>query len=508
MASSWKNGKSEHSHKQQQSIHDTIHLLLSLLSECGMPRVPSECFRRAKYNKVDAASDDLSKLTFYVMQVLMVLDGDMCDGNVTTMAYPPITASNLSTVQTILRHYMFELGYKREEFYVPIEAVGSREILLAFAWLLHRTSFFSKLSNHFIAIANTIEVPLRSASKHLIEHVMEENRVIGCELESTIAALRKCAESTSQTDRCIEALHQLVWLKGKLTTKFKSVQGLCSAYHSMANKVHKSTCANSTLSRRQGGKGHLSTHEVFLLRYPTQMKSYLAKLRRCVSVLQKIVQWQDCEPLFWQWMESILDMQEEEKERKMNQDRKEEGSDDINVVVTELEDVPALTDTVQKQREEFEDLLAKSKHRIDRVEHVWSQKLRILHNTDISSKLQFFRKQLQYEYPITVQSTNQTALVSSTVEQMNSIDCPVYAPSQAIVERPRHMFPTSVQLQQQGSDTMHIQALGRRLQAILNEVAVLDRVIKGKKTEIKDAVESLEKWLPASVCKIESNADL
>lgn len=492
-SSSWKKGKPEHQHKQQQSIRDTIHLLLSLLSECGMPRVPSECFRRAKYNRSDAA-EDLGKLTFYLMQALMVLDGNMCDGNMNTIAYLPITASNLSKVQTILRHYMLELGYEREAFYLP--NVGSQEMLLAFAWLLHRSFFFAKLSSHFLTLASTSEIPLKSASKHLIEHVLEENRVMGCELESIMAQFKS---PDTQTDSCIEALHKLVWFKGKLETKLKSVQGLCSAYHSMADKIHKSTCMNSSLSM-DAGKGHLSTHEVFLLRYPTQMKSYLAKLKRCVSVLQKVIQWQNCESLFWQWMESILDMQEEEKEKK--------SGEDGDVEVYERIDVPTLTATVKKQQEEFEDLLARSKHRIDRVEHVWSHKSQILHHKDVNSKLHHLRNQLQFEYPITVQRTNRTALVSSTVELVKSIDCPMYAHVQTIVERPRHMLPTPVQLQQQDSSTKHIQALENRLKTILNEVAVLDRAIKVKKTEMKDAVESLEKCLPTSVCKIESNADL
>lgn len=490
-SSSCRKGKtSEHQHKQQQSIRDTIHLLLSLFSECGMPRVPSECFRRAKYNRVGAA-EALWKLTFHLMQALMVLDGNMCDGNMNTITYLPITASNLPKVQTILRRYMLELGYEREEFYLP--NVGSQEMLLALAWLLHRSSFIAKLSSHFLTIANTTEVPLKSASKHLVEHVLEENRLMGCELENILAQFKP----SSQTDSCIEALHKLVWFKGKLDAKFKSVQGLCLAYHSMADKIHKSTCMNSSIFRG-AGKGHLSTHEVFLLRYPTQMKSYLAKLKRCVGVLQKIVQWQDCESLFWQWMESILDMQEEEKEKKSGQD------DDVSEHI----DVPALTASVQKQQEEFEDLLARSKRRIDRVEHVWAHKSRILHHKDVNSKLHHLRNQLQFEYPITVQPTNRTAFVSSTVELMTSIDCPMYAHVQTIVERPRHMLPTPVQLRQHDSSTEHIQALDKRLKTILNEVAMLDRAIKMKKLEIKDAVEALEKCLPTTVCKIESNADL
>lgn len=486
---SGKKGGSEYKHKQQQSIRDTIHLLSSLLSECGVPRVSSECFRRAKFNKRDAI-EDLLKLAFHVMQTVMVLDGDACDGNMDTITYLPITSTNLSTVQTILRHYMFELGYKRKEFYLPFEDVGSREMLLAFAWILHRTCFFSKLSKHFLEMANRSEIPLKHTSKHLVGDTMEENRVMGYELENIMESLLKCADNPSKS---IEALHKLVWLKGRLDGKFKSVQGLCSAYHSLADRIHKSTGTNSSISRRQDtGNGHLSTHEVFLLRYPNQMKGYLAKLRQCVNVLHKIIQWQDTEDLFWQWMESILDLQED-------QDKK--GDDEST---EEFNDVRTLTAAVQKQQEEFEEVLARSKHRIDRVDHVWSHNQKILHHKDVNSKSKFFRNQLQFEYPITVLSTNRTACVSSTVEQVKAIDCPVYAP---IVQSPLQAFPSPNQLQQ-ASDTKLVQVLGDRLQTILQEVAVLDRVIRGKKSEIRDAVQALEKWLPATVCKVETTADV
>ena len=491
-STSWKTGSQRES-RQQQSIRDTIHLLLSLLSECGVPKVHSECFRRAKYNRGEA-TEDLWKLTFHVMQAVMVLDGDMCDGNMNTITYLPITASNLPKVQTILRHYMLvELGYEREEFYQP--TVGSQEMLLAFGWLLNRSSFFGKLSRHFLTIANTAEIPLRSASKHLIEHVLEENRVMGCELESIMAPFKPDYD-TSQRDSCMEVLQKLAWFRGKLDTKLKSVQGLCSAYHSMADKIHK-----STMNPRVHGtvKGHLSTHEVFLLRYPTQMKSYLSKLKWCVRVLQKVAQWQNQESLFWQWMESILDMQEQEKVRNSSQDNEESGDGEGEVTGVHV-DVPILTAIVQKQLEEFEDLLARSKHRIDRVEHVWSHKSKILHHKEVNSKLHLVRNQLQFEYPITVEPTNRTALVSSTVELIQSIDCPMYTPVEAIVQKPRHVLSTAIE----DPDTPRIQPLDKRLKTILEEVAALDRAIKVKKGEIKDTLQAMEKRLPASICKIES----
>lgn len=492
-ASSWKKGKSEHSRKQQQSIRDTIHLLLSILSECGMPRVSCECLRRAKFNKPDAAQD-LWKLTFHTIQTAMVLDGSTCDGNIETLTYLQVMDSNLPTVQSIVHRYMFELGYKREEFYSTPNAPSSRELLLAFAWLLHRTSFFTKLADHYVKASKRREVPLKHTSRHLTEHVIEENTVVGCELDTITTALKKCGDSTLQSASCTELLYKLSWLRGRLDLKFKSVQNLSSAYVALANKIH-----NFTGRRGAGKEEHLSVHEIFLLRYPIQMRRYLTKLQKCVGMLQKVVRWQDCEPLFWQWMESVLDLEEVEEEKKSDEEHKKDTEPN------RFEDVHALSLTVQRQQEEFEALLAKSKHRVEKVEHMWSHKSKILCHKDINGRLHLLRSQLQFEYPITVLTHNQAVLVSSTAEQVCPIDVPLCANPHTSVQC---SLPTPVQQEADNKNKL-VTALGERLQVILQEVAALDRAIRQKKSEIKNSLESMEKvWLPATVCKIESNIDI
>lgn len=494
---SWKGKvRTEPRHKQQPSIRDTIHLLLSLLSECGVPKVASECFRRAKFNQEDATLD-LWQLTFHTMQIILFFDHESCGDGLDTITFHSVTTSSLPKIRTIMRRYLFDLGYEREEYYAPVNTVGSCELLLAFAWLLNRTKFFAKLSKHLMT-ANRTRIPLKPTTKYLTEHVIEENRAMGYELEQVMAAFREKGDNPFPGNH-MEALHKLIWLKGRLDSKWKAVQRLCLVHQTLADKIHKSTCINSSTSRRlEGSKGHLSMYEVFLLRYPNQMKVYLAKLGQCVSMLQKLIQWQDCEPLFWQWMESILDLQEE-KSKELNHD---EDDDDIQPEAL-FEDVVS---KVRQLQGEFEESMKRKRTLIDRIDYVWKHKSRMLHHKDINSKLHCIKKQLQFEYPIiSTVPTSQTALVSSTVEQICSIDSPMYAPVQPVARHSRRQpFPMPVQLQQE-TNTRLIQALHEHLNLVTRELEVLEGAIKESKSSIRNCLESLEKRLPSAFCKIELN---
>lgn len=479
------------SSKQQQSIRGTIHLLLSLLNECGVPKVASECFRRAKFNQEDVM--DLWKLTFHIMQAVTFLDSDMCDGNLHEVVYHSITASNMRTVQMILRRYLFEQGYHRVEFYTPLgSGVPSREVLLAFGWLLHRTALFAKLRRHFLMAATRHRIPTKQSHQHLIEHVIEESGVMGREIEGVVRELRKSGNNSS-TCECVEALQKLVWFKGSLDSKWRAVQRVCLAHRVLSDRIHRYTSVTSPISRT--AKGYLSPHEVFLVRYPDQMKAHLSQLRQCVRILEKLIQWGDSEPLFWQWMESILDLQEEEKGKRLNQEEEVER--------TTIPEYDHLQSTMCQLQEEFEGLLSRNKPHTDRVVHVWAHKASILPHKDLNGRLQRVRSQLQFEYPIAVPPSNQTALVTLSVEQIDPIDRAVYTPVHTIV---RTTGATSVPLQPDSDARLvSVHVLSKHLQTVSQELKELDGEIGWRKGEIGNALESLEKTLPAAVCKIESN---
>ena len=476
--------------KQRQSIRDTVHLLLSILSECGVPKLPSECFRQAKFNQQEAVKE-LWKLLFHIMQIIHSLEGEIC---VDTVTYHPITPSNMTTVQTMVKHYLYDLGYEREEFYVPF--AGSRELLLAFAWLLNRTNFFTRLTKHFVKFANMTTIPLKASNQYLIEQVLEDSRETRHEFEYTIDSLLQAANDHTgplSISTYTETLHKLAWLKGQLEYKYKAVQRLCMAYHKLSDTIHKSTFASS--KKQAGLKAHLSMHEAFLLRFPNQMKTYLAELGHRVSVLHKLLEWRKCEPLFWQWMESVLDLQEGEREREGD----EEDTD--NQVPKELESVETLSVKVRSLQRDFEESLKRKQSHIDRTEQVWAHKSKMLLYKDINEKLQSVKDQLRYEYPIATMSWDQRALAASMVQQVTAIDGPVYAPVQAVTKQAQRVSLFQVQLQD-SSGTM-VRTLHRQLDCVSRKIGELEGVIEQRKANIRRILETTEGQFPPSLCKIE-----
>ncbi len=497
--SSWMKagGTQKRQPRSQRSIRDTIHLLMSLLSECGVPKIASESIRGAKFNQ-DGATMDLWKITFHVMQAATFLDGGHCVGSVDTVTYYAISPSNLPTVQVILRQYMFEMGYTREGFYTPTNHVCSRELLLAFSWLLHRTKFFSKLVKHFLLVAKRVEIPMRPATKYLMERVQEENRVMRCELEIVKTTLRTNAADPNGSV-CTDYLHKLVWLKGELEYKEKLVEKLCIAHQTLADRIHRSTLINSPISRRtKKAKGHLSTHEVFLLRFPNQMKQHLAKLGKCVCILQKLIQWQDSEPLFWQWMESVLDLHDEEGNELEDEG---EGSGDGRSEVGINDDVELLA-RVNLLQKEFEGLLKKKKPHMDSLEHVWGNKSRTVPHKDINVKLHVIREQLKYEYPLV--ATEPADTVSLIVEQLDATDCPIYTPVQNGIRQSRPALSIiPAQAEAESATNQLTQALHDQLETVSHQLGELDRAIEGRKREIRDYLKSMEAKLPGTLCKID-----
>ena len=490
--------------KGQQSIRDTIHLLSSLLAECKIPRVSSECFRRAKFDQ-EAAAKELWKLTFHTMQAIQFLERDFCGETLDKINFHSFTASNFPAARAILCHYLFKLNYEREEFFIT-GSVGSRELLLAFAWLLNRTSFFAKLTKHYLRLADTTSIPLKPSTRHLIEQVIENNRAIESDMKKVITTITQ--KDTSPNEISSEVLDKLVWLKGRLDYKWKALYRSSHAYQALADKIHKSTAGKvSSLARRPDGtKGHLSVHEVFLLRYPNQMKAFLNKLAHCVSVLQKLIQWQDCAPLFWQWMESVVDLQEKAKLEMC-----EDGNN--APPIKKLDDVKDLAAKVCVLQEEFGRLLEKNRPHIDRIGHLWRHRSRTLSYMDVNSEECSIREQGEFEYPITARTGDATSEmveqqklrsidVAPVVEQLTSVDSVRYVHTANAKRHSHQAFPTLGQMQQEADDQL-VKALHDYLQAIRHELRTLDTAIEEQKVAIRNQLESLEQKLPPTVYKMD-----
>ena len=79
--------------------------------------------------------------------------------------------------------------------------------------------------------------------------------------------------------------------------------------HSAAVKLSHNTLQSTRSSATSQPKSahQLSLHDLFLLRYPECMGTVLKRQGKHVACLESLARWRQHEPVFWQWMESVLD---------------------------------------------------------------------------------------------------------------------------------------------------------------------------------------------------------
>lgn len=475
---------------RSQGIRETIQLLSTILSHCGVPKIPSESFRQAKFNKPEAATTFWA-LLFHLVQTVQLLDQSGCD------RVHKFSEETLKRAAFEVRRYLFMLGYMRREFYGRHDSVGSRELLLGFAWLIKKSNFFSKLRQYHLKAGNSVSIPLKTSRKFLLEEV--EKGVMS--VRNEVGSLLKTLSQESQDSESLrQHLQKLVWLRGKLLSSWRTMLGAHYAYQKLADQLHKHTM--STLSHRS--PPHLTVHQLFLLRHPDQLASHLKHVEHHVLALQKLTEWQLHEATFWQWMESVLDLCEKEEEEEklcvqMEQSLDERGdTDDKKAGKHEPLTVEALSIKVQRLEREVLGLLERHKPHSDTVQRVWKLKARYLEPEELQDEQQKVEESLQC-FPLSLKDQY------DTLQTLRPSDNAVYVPTVVSVVRKTKLepFPSLVQQQQEVSQRQ-LEASNNKLAQMEGELAKIGENIQRLKLGILTQLQTALEQLPPSVCKIDS----
>ncbi|NWU86366.1 TEDC1 protein, partial [Onychorhynchus coronatus] len=191
-------------------------------------------------------------------------------------------------------------GYDRPELYqLPADgSAGSRELLLAFSWLLHRLG--------------------------LLEQLLARNRVKTgdetsvCTCEEDLPDIQK--GTTETTPECgLEDrvdVRYLQWLNGRLRFQWQSLHAQHQEQCKLLHKIHLFTSG----SHVDQVFGHLSVTEADLARQPENCKQLLQLLESETMQLEAFLEWKRLEPVYWQWMETVLDNMAEEGNMCKSQD--------------------------------------------------------------------------------------------------------------------------------------------------------------------------------------------
>uniref|UniRef100_UPI00358E7481 tubulin epsilon and delta complex protein 1 isoform X1 n=1 Tax=Myxine glutinosa TaxID=7769 RepID=UPI00358E7481 len=100
-------------------------------------------------------------------------------------------------------------------------------------------------------------------------------------------------------------IRRLQWLEKRLDVRRRSILAAKEETRRLEYKVHLHTQGVSLDSHEV----HLALHDLWLLRDPQCLDQWLTDLEEQNRRLKAYVAWQEVEPVFWQWMGSILNLE-------------------------------------------------------------------------------------------------------------------------------------------------------------------------------------------------------
>ena len=514
--------------KAQPGAREAIQHLSSILTDCSIPKMPSESFRQAKFNR-DEATSVLWTLLLNIIQLLLFLESRATNEEIRDSVqyhslFPISSDTNHSQTATlVIRKYLLSLGYSRVEFYfIPFNS-GSRELLMIFGWLLHKSRLIEKLYGYHLEMAGATRIPFRANKAFAIRGVMDESESIEAEMTeitsdlSQVAPRQKAMSRHQSNDTMVktdEGLQKVSWMRGRLQAKWKSALTSQTAYLKLAHKLHKSTRTQQQ-SHTSDKPPHLSVHELFLLRYPEQLSSYLKQMEHHVLCLQRLVQWQLYESVFWQWMESVLNLHEREKASHLKEQKKQtEDSDSTRicqksggVIVGQLESLERLKDKVQVLEREVHCLLEKHKPYLEKIQRMWQLKAK----TVCHGKVEREHTQNVKKLESLLLKTNQYLQLklgrikeaTSTVETLTTLDRAVYVTEDVEPPRRKSVFPISSVEHQQRHNAELLHESRHFYRQILSELERTQSLIQHLKEDIYRQLLLREQTFSMSVCKLQ-----
>ncbi|KAM9543869.1 tubulin epsilon and delta complex protein 1 isoform 2-T2 [Guaruba guarouba] len=173
-------------------------------------------------------------------------------------------------------------GYDRPELYRLHSdgSAGSRELLLAFSWLLHRISLLEQL-----LARNRVKTG-------------DETSVCTCE-DDLPNSLKGTTEKAPKPG--LEGgvdVRYLQWLNGRLRFQWRGLHTQHQEQCKLLHKIHLFTSG----SHMDQVLGHLSVTETDLVRQPENYKQLLQLLESETLQLEAFLEWKQLEPVYWQWM--------------------------------------------------------------------------------------------------------------------------------------------------------------------------------------------------------------
>ncbi|XP_030643288.1 tubulin epsilon and delta complex protein 1 [Chanos chanos] len=266
-------------HAKSVKVKEVITALCKLLSALGIDSVPSaESFRRAKFNQADV-TEELWKFLHSILMKVCVME----------CTYQDSAQSNLDSQSLFVRSALWHCGYGAEWVLEPKAGslrvcVGSRDLLLAFGWIL---SSGNPLEFLLEEKAQQLERLSRSALDHM--HLLGDG--------DSQVDVSGTGEGGSKPINGEMQLRTLQWQYGKLKLHWRR---LLAAQEERSRLTHRILSSPAPLPETSSTD---SSHKTC----STALHKELEQIQSLNATLEAYLNWKSLEPLFWSWMDSVID---------------------------------------------------------------------------------------------------------------------------------------------------------------------------------------------------------
>ncbi|XP_016137838.1 uncharacterized protein C14orf80 homolog isoform X2 [Sinocyclocheilus grahami] len=255
------------SREKSVKVKEVITSLCKLLSALSVESIPTaEAFRRAKFNRKDAAVDMWSLLS-RLLQRAFALDCACRDSK----------DQDFDVQLLFVRSALCHCGYgapwvvgSRPPSHM--EEVGSGDLLLAFGWVL--------------------------SSGNLLDYLLAEKIAQGpTPGQLDVVAHGPGADTTMKKDHVLQALQ---WQYGKLRLQWKSLLSAQEERSKFTHRVISHISPSAVCQPHATGSHHSNTTS-------TALDKELERIQALNRILEAYLDWKLHEPLFWCWMDSVID---------------------------------------------------------------------------------------------------------------------------------------------------------------------------------------------------------
>lgn len=279
---------------------EAIQTLSSVLSGLGVPKVPSEVFRQAKFNQSSSHSAMLQLLYKLISILNLIISAEnkiRCNLPTTEQIMASVVKDmpDNNWMLLIVQRFMYRLGYSRTQFYSTSLTDGqSRELLLALGWVILEIKLIDKIKECIIQSART---PLyKPANSSLLA-------ILQLECTNTTIELVTITKALQCNDYDQDILQKLTYVNGRLSKQLKLLDKLFVTYKRLEHKI----------SSLHSNEKMFGVFEYYLLTHPEYYTSYVKRLEMHVSLLKLFLYWEELEQSFSKWIESVIELDDQQQ---------------------------------------------------------------------------------------------------------------------------------------------------------------------------------------------------